>query len=144
MSVCRLSLNFDYGDSFISTFQLSTGEDQMVVMSRDFEVIYEAPLRTEDYGEGKLMADRPYLSIPVLILILPSVRSRRDDQCRLGVQTNTIPWVSRKVCCPGGSISFTYRQSFGSRTSNHFVEGRRSLFLHQFFRPLLRFVVEAR
>jgi hypothetical protein len=22
-------------------------------MSRDFEVIYEAPLRTEDYGEGK-------------------------------------------------------------------------------------------
>lgn len=30
----------------------SVGEDQVMLMSREFEVVYEAPLRTEEFGEG--------------------------------------------------------------------------------------------
>jgi hypothetical protein len=28
------------------------GEDQVMLMSREFEVVYEAPLRSEEFGEG--------------------------------------------------------------------------------------------
>ena len=45
-----------------------TGEDHLVVMSRDFEVIYEAPLRTEDYGEGKFNSKQAVTFHSILIL----------------------------------------------------------------------------
>lgn len=28
------------------------GEEQVMLMSREFEVVYESPLRTEEFGEG--------------------------------------------------------------------------------------------
>lgn len=31
---------------------LNVAEEQVMLMSRDFEVVYEAPLRTEEFGEG--------------------------------------------------------------------------------------------
>jgi hypothetical protein len=31
---------------------LLTGDNQVMLMSRNFEVVYEAPLRTEEFGEG--------------------------------------------------------------------------------------------
>ncbi|KAJ9121784.1 hypothetical protein QFC22_002406 [Naganishia vaughanmartiniae] len=34
---------------------LVTGDNQVMLMSRDFEVVYEAPLRTEEFGEDEMI-----------------------------------------------------------------------------------------
>lgn len=34
-----------------------TGEDKVIAMSREFDVLYESPLRPESFGEGELRMD---------------------------------------------------------------------------------------
>ncbi|KAJ9111710.1 hypothetical protein QFC19_001070 [Naganishia cerealis] len=46
---------------------LVTGDNQVMLMSRDFEVVYEAPLRTEEFGEGTSSCSDP-LPSPLIVI----------------------------------------------------------------------------
>ena len=72
------------------------GDQKLMLMTSTFDVLSEAALYTEEYGEGN---DKPH--IPRLRVIPDTSSLRRADQRRLGFQADPIPRFTRQ----GGSPS---------------------------------------
>jgi hypothetical protein len=74
-------------------------------MSRDFDVLYEAPLRTEAFGEGESVVLAPSMDRE---LNGECASHRRANQRRVGIQTDAVPWLTGQSSC-GSCFKPTYR-----------------------------------
>lgn len=72
---------------------ISTGDDKLIEMTKDFEVLSEGPLSSAAFGEGMIS-----MYIPVFDPTDTHSSRRRTGQRRLGREIDSIPWFSWKDC----------------------------------------------